>query len=85
MIKTIPVVMAFGGDAERRGIIASLAHPGGNITGMTSINTELNGKRLELLKEIIPKVSQVGFLWRPTNPEADYAMKETRLWRGTYR
>ena len=77
VIKTIPVVMAFGGDAERRGIIASLAHPGGNITGLTSINTELSGKRLELLKEIIPKLSQVGYLWSPTNPDADYAMKET--------
>jgi putative ABC transport system substrate-binding protein len=77
VIKTIPVVMAFGGDAERRGIIASLARPGGNITGLTSINTELSGKRLELLKEIIPKLSQVGYLWSPTNPDADYAMKET--------
>jgi putative tryptophan/tyrosine transport system substrate-binding protein len=77
VIKTIPVVMAFGGDAERRGIIASLAHPGGNITGLTSINTELSGKRLERLKEIIPKLSQVGYLWSPTNPDADYAMKET--------
>ena len=77
VIKTIPVVMAFGGDAERRGIIASLARPGGNITGLTSINTELNGKRLELLKEIIPKLSQVGYLWSPTNPDADYAVKET--------
>jgi putative ABC transport system substrate-binding protein len=77
VIKTIPVVMAFGGDAERRDIIASLAHPGGNITGLTSINTELSGKRLELLKEIIPKLSQVGYLWSPTNPDADYAMKET--------
>ena len=77
VIKTIPVVMAFGGDAERRGIIASLAHPGGNITGLTSINTELSGKRLELLKEIIPKLSQVGYLWSPTNPDTDYAMKET--------
>ncbi len=74
---TIPVVMAFGGDAERRGIIASLARPGGNITGLTSINTELSGKRLELLKEIIPKLSQVGYLWSPTNPDADYGMKET--------
>jgi len=74
---TIPVVMAFGGDAERRGIIASLARPGGNITGLTSINTELSGKRLELLKEIIPKLSQVGYLWSPTNRDADYGMKET--------
>jgi len=75
--KSVPVVMAYSSDAVRRGLVASLARPGGNITGMTSINTELNGKRLELLKEIIPKLSQVGYLWSPTNPDADYAMKET--------
>ena len=83
VIKTIPVVMAFGADAERRGIIASLARPGGNITGLTSINTELSGKRLELLKEIIPKLSQVGYLWSPTNSDADYAMKETETVAGS--
>ena len=83
VIKTIPVVMAFGADAERRGIIASLARPGGNITGLTSINTELSGKRLDLLKEIIPKLSQVGYLWSPTNPDADYAMKETETVAGS--
>jgi putative ABC transport system substrate-binding protein len=83
VIKTIPVVMAFGADAERRGVIASLARPGGNITGLTSINIELSGKRLELLKEIIPKLSQVGYLWSPTNPDAAYAMKETETVAGS--
>lgn len=78
VIKTIPVVMAFGSDAERRGIVADLARPGGNITGLTSIGSELNGKRLELLKEIVPKLSRVGHLWTPTNPDhADYQVKET--------
>jgi putative tryptophan/tyrosine transport system substrate-binding protein len=76
-IKTIPVVMAFGADAVRRGIVADLARPGGNITGLTDIGTELVGKRLELLKEVVPKLSRVGFLWSPTNPDADYALKET--------
>jgi putative ABC transport system substrate-binding protein len=70
--------MAFGSDAVRRGIIADLARPGGNITGLTSIASELNGKRLELLKEIVPKLSRVGHLWTPTNPDhADYQVKET--------
>ena len=78
VIKTIPVVMTFGSDAVRRGIVADLARPGGNITGLTSIGSELDGKRLELLKEIVPKLSRVGHLWTPTNPDhADYQVKET--------
>jgi ABC-type uncharacterized transport system substrate-binding protein len=52
--KTIPVVMAFGDDAVRRGIVADLARPGGNITGLTNMGAELYGKRLELLKETLP-------------------------------
>ena len=67
--KTIPVVMAFGADAVRRGIVADLARPGGNITGMTYIGAELYGKRLELLKETVPKLARVAFLWSPTNPD----------------
>jgi putative ABC transport system substrate-binding protein len=73
---TIPVVMAFGADAVKRGIVASLARPGGNITGMTNSGTELFGKRLELLKETVPKLSWVAFLWSPTNPNADDELKE---------
>jgi putative ABC transport system substrate-binding protein len=75
--KIIPVVMAFGADAVRRGIVADLARPGGNITGLTNIGAELNGKRLELLKEVIPKLSRVGFLWSSTDLDADYYVKET--------
>ena len=75
-IKTVPVVMAFGGDALRRGIVADLARPGANITGLTSIGTELEGKRLELLKEIVPKLLRVAFLWSPTNPGVDFQIKE---------
>jgi putative tryptophan/tyrosine transport system substrate-binding protein len=67
--KTLPIVMAFsGGDPVRRGIITALAHPGGNITGLASINAELSGKRLELLKEAVPKLSRVAMLWSPTTP-----------------
>jgi len=74
--KTIPVVMGFGDDAVRHRIVADLARPGGNITGMTSIGAEIYGKRLELLKETVPKLARVAFLWSPTNPDADYQVKE---------
>lgn len=66
--KTIPIVMASTGDAVGTGIVPSLARPGANITGLTSLNPELEGKRLELLKEAVPKVSRVAVLWNPTNP-----------------
>ena len=74
--KKVPVVMAFGADAVRRGIVADLARPGGNITGLTNIGAELYGKRLELLKETVPKLARVAFLSSPTNPNADDELKE---------
>ena len=61
--KEIPIVMTNTNDAVRNGFVASLARPGGNITGLTNLGGELYGKRLELLKEIIPKLARVGFLW----------------------
>jgi putative ABC transport system substrate-binding protein len=75
--KTVPVVMAYSGDAVRLGIVADLARPGGNITGLTSINAELSGKRLELLKEVVPRLSRVALLWSPGNPNTEYLLKET--------
>ena len=57
---TIPIVMVQGGDAVGSGFVASLARPGGNITGLATLRPELSGKRLELLKEIIPKLSRVA-------------------------
>jgi putative ABC transport system substrate-binding protein len=75
--RTIPVVMTYGADAVKLGIVASLAHPGGNITGLTFIGAEIFGKRLELLKETAPKLSRVGFLWSPTQPSAGENLKET--------
>jgi putative ABC transport system substrate-binding protein len=77
VIKTIPVVMAFGADAVKRGIVADLARPGGNITGLTDMGTEIYGKRLELLKETVPKLSRVAFLWSPTNPDGPNQVKDT--------
>ena len=70
VIKTVPVVMAFGADAVKLGIVADLARPGGNITGLTNMGAELYGKRLELLKETVPNLSPMAFLWSPSNPDA---------------
>ncbi|MGH7798566.1 MAG: ABC transporter substrate-binding protein [Candidatus Binatia bacterium] len=75
-IKTIPVVMGWSADAVRLGIIADLARPGGNITGLTDVGAEINGKRLELLKEVVAKLSRVGFLWSSSSA-VDIELKET--------
>jgi len=75
-IKTVAVVMAFSGDAVRLGIVADLARPGGNITGLTSINAELGGKRVELLKEIIPRLSRMAVLWASGNVNMKYFLSE---------
>jgi len=61
--QTIPIVMLSSGDAVRQGLAASLAHPGGNVTGLTVISSELSRKRLGLLRELLPKLSHVGGLW----------------------
>jgi putative ABC transport system substrate-binding protein len=61
--KSIPIVMTAGSNAVGRGLIASLARPGGNVTGITSNWDDLSGKRLELLKETIPKLSRIAVLW----------------------
>ena len=67
--KTIPIVMAVSGDAVATGLIASLARPGGNITGTTYFDPELAAKRLELLKEAVPRATRVGVLTNPDNPQ----------------
>jgi len=73
---TIPIVMTQVADPERDGFVASLARPGGNITGLTHMNTELAGKRLELLKESVPRTSRVAVLWNPANPSQAFNFKE---------
>ena len=75
-IKTIPVVMGFSADAVTLGIVASLARPGGNITGMTDVGAEIAEKRLELLKETVPKLSRVAYLRGTSYEIADAELKE---------
>jgi len=66
---TMPIVVTYAGDPVGSGLVASLAHPGGNVTGLSGFVSELGGKQLELLKEAFPRVSRVGVLWENrTNP-----------------
>jgi putative ABC transport system substrate-binding protein len=75
--KTIPIVMVGPGvDPVEFGLVESLARPGGNITGITNLNRELSGKRLELLKEAIPKIARVAVLYDPANQTSVREVKE---------
>ena len=75
---SIPLVMVAVGDPVGVGLVASLARPGGNSTGLTSIAPELEGKRLELLREVVPKLSSIAVLWNPDNAFHAGSVKETR-------
>ena len=75
--KTIPIVMTGGGsDPVEAGLVESLARPGGNVTGITNLTRELGGKRLELLKEAVPKVARVAVLYDPAIPPSVREVKE---------
>ena len=75
--KTIPIVMVgAGSDPVESGLIESLARPGGNVTGLTNLGPELDGKRLELLKEVVPKLARVAVLYDPANPVTVLETKE---------
>jgi putative ABC transport system substrate-binding protein len=73
---TIPIVLTYVGDPVARGLIASFARPGGNITGLTSVSPELVGKRLELIKESVPRLSRVAVLWDPASRGSTANFKE---------
>ena len=74
--QTVPIVMVAVGDPVGFKFVASLSQPGGNITGPTLLNTELSAKRVELLKEALPKVSRVAALWNSMNPQSRSALQE---------
>ena len=74
----IPIVMPAAGDPLGSGLIASLARPGGNVTGMSLMVPDLGGKRLELLKELLPRLARVAVLWNAANPYAAIVFKETQ-------
>jgi putative ABC transport system substrate-binding protein len=77
--RTIPIVMAQDTDPVGNGFVASLARPGGNITGLSSYSAELNGKRLELLKEIVPRLSRLAVVGESTYPGNAQSLREVEL------
>jgi putative ABC transport system substrate-binding protein len=81
---TIPIVMAKDIDPVGSGFVASLARPGGNITGLSSLSVDISGKRLELLKEIVPKLSRVAILGTSTVPGYAPSLRETELAAGAF-
>ena len=74
---TIPIIFPTAGDPVASGLVASLARPGGNITGLTILSPELSGKRLELLKEAFPRLSRVAVLHDPRQPGQDFKQTQT--------
>src|SRR5215831_10241750 len=66
--RTVPLVMVAVGDPVATGLVASLARPGGNVTGLASMSVEMEGKRLELVREVVPKVSHIAVLWNAASP-----------------
>jgi putative ABC transport system substrate-binding protein len=73
---TIPIVMASSGDALWTGLVTSFARPGGNLTGLSTLNLILENKRLELLKEALPTASRIALLWQLANPYAPLVLKD---------
>ena len=77
--RTTPVVFVAAIDPVAAGVVTSLAHPGGNVTGVTAVHADVTGKRLELLKELLPKLSRIAFLVRATSPATAQYVKEAEL------
>ncbi len=76
---TIPIVVVGIGDPVGTGLVASLARPGGNVTGLSGLAPELSGKRVDLLKEAFPKVSRIAVFWNPASPSNKLGYKETEV------
>jgi putative tryptophan/tyrosine transport system substrate-binding protein len=74
---SVPIVMATGGDPVGLGLVTSLARPGGNVTGLTTLSRELSGKRLEMLREVLPHVARMGLLWHRTSAIDALTRRET--------
>ena len=83
--KAIPIVITDVADPVATGLVASLARPGGNVTGVSSLAAQLSGKRLELLKEAFPRLSRVAVLWDPTNANNALTLGETKVAAGPLR
>jgi putative ABC transport system substrate-binding protein len=79
---TIPIVMAFDSDPVGNGFVASLARPGGNITGLSAVSPDISGKQLELLKEIVPKLFRVAVLGNSTEPANPKTLREIEMAAG---
>ncbi len=76
-ITTTPIVFSVAGDPIGDGLVASLARPGGNVTGLTDIAPDIAGKRVELLREAVPGIRRIAVLWNPANPSAAPQLKDT--------
>jgi putative ABC transport system substrate-binding protein len=76
---TIPIVMATSGDAVQEGLVASLSRPGGNMTGLSVLNRELTGKRLEVMKEAVPTLKKIGALYNGANPAMPPQFREVQV------
>lgn len=75
---TVPIVMSVVADPVGSGFVASLARPGANVTGLSNTAEQLSGKRLELLRELVPALTRVTVLRNPVNPTHDILLRETR-------
>ena len=76
--RTLPIVFVYVGDPVETGLVISLARPGGNATGLSTLHPELVGKQLQLLKDVVPNVSRVAVLWNPTNPGGPLLLREAK-------
>jgi putative tryptophan/tyrosine transport system substrate-binding protein len=80
--RTIPVVFAISGDPVAVGLVDSLARPGRNVTGFTTLSSGLAGKRLQLIADILPRAARIGVLWNADNPEMDHEWRHTQAAAG---